>query len=331
MNILLPITIFILVLFLYIYVTNQFKKSEDLDIYETDYFDNKQLQEICEIRQPVLFNLYPVCPDFFHSLSNSTLSSLGSFDVKLKDLNDYYTSENTVDPVILSLQTSQKLMENDESAHFLSETNTDFLEESGIKKPFGLLDEFLKPHFTTYAKNDILLGSNGAITPLRYHTNYRQFLCVNAGKIRVKMTPWKSSKYLHPIKDYETYEFYSPVHPAIPQNQYIKDFERTKFLEFDVVQGYALFIPPYWWYSIQFLEGPSNIVSSIAYTTIMNVVSNIPDLSLYWLQQQNIRRKVPNKIKEEIAVETKDPILEPILEIAPLSEKVDADPPSEEN
>lgn len=293
MNILVTIFIFILVLFLYIYINNQFKKSQDLDIYEMDYYDNKNLQEVCEVRQPVLFNIYEYVPNIIETFSHETVSNYKSFDIKIKDTNDYYSnSETTVDPVIISLESGLKLIENDENAHFLSEDNDEFLEESGLLKQLSLLDDFLKPTFTVVSNYDIITGSSGLKTPFKYHTNYRKFLCVTSGKIHVKMTPWKSTKYLNPIKDYDSYEFYSPVNPNECQPEYLRDFQKTKFLEFDVFPGYILFIPPYWWYSIQFSESPQDIVCSLTYTTVMNTISNAPDLFIHWLQQQNIHQKV---------------------------------------
>ena len=183
-------------------------------------------------------------------------------------------------------------MENDNIAHYFSENNEDFLEETGLIKSIKSMDEFLKPLFNVNTKYDLMFGSPNAVTPLRYHNNYRQFLCVVSGKIHVKMTPWKSSKYLHPIKDYDNYEFRSPIHPIAPLAQYITDFEKTKFLEFDVSEGFILYIPPYWWYSIQYTCEKPTFVCGVSYNTVMNCISNVHDLGLYWLQQQNITKKI---------------------------------------
>jgi len=296
MNILVTIFIFVLVLFLYIYVNNQFKKSQDLDIYEMDYYDNKNLQEVCEVRQPVLFNIYEYVPNVIETFSYETVSNYKSFDIKIKDTNEYYNgSETTVDPVVISLDSGLKLIENDKQKHFLTENNDEFLEESGLVKQVALLDDFLKPTFNILSNYDIITGSSGSATPFKYHNNYRRFLCVTSGKIRVKMTPWKNSKYMNPIKDYDSYEFYSPINPLECQSQYSRDFQKTKFLEFDVFPGYVLFIPPYWWYSIHFSDSNKDLVCSITYSTLMNIVSNTPDLFLHWLQQQNIHQKVSKK------------------------------------
>jgi len=298
--------IFISVLFLYIYIMNQFKISEDLDIYEMDFSNNTHLQEVCEIRQPVLFQFRNIHPKLFTDITAQSIAKYGSYDVRIKDAHDYYkenrAEHSQVDAVSLSLHNSIKLLENDKAAHFFSENNEDFLDESGLLRTMRSIDDFLKPVFNVHTKYDLWFASPNAVTPLRYHTNYRQFICVSSGKIRVKMTPWKSSKYLHPVKDYENYEFRSPVHPIQPSEQYSNDFDKTKFLEFEVQEGYMLYIPPYWWYSIVYLDIPNTFVCSVSYNTLMNCISNIPDLSLYWLQQQNITKKItklPNKLPTE--------------------------------
>lgn len=278
-----------------------------------DYYDNKNLQEVCEVRQPVLFNIYEYVPNVIETLSYETISNCKSFDIKIKDTNDYYYngSETTVDPVVISLESGLKLIENDENKHFLSENNDEFLEESGLLKQLSILDDFLKPTFNITTNYDIITGSVGLATPFKYHNNYRKFLCVTSGKIHIKMTPWKSSKYMHPIKDYDNYEFYSPVNPSECQSQYSREFQKTKFLEFDVFPGYVLFIPPYWWYSIQFSDSKKDLVFTITYSTVMNAISNVPDLFLHWLQQQNIEKKVS---KTSVSNDEESPIIEPLIE-----------------
>jgi len=296
MNFLTTVCIFIVVLFLYVYVMNQFKKSEDLEIYEMDFANNAQLQEVCEIRQPVLFQFRVIHPKIFQDISPKNIAKYGSYDVKIKDAHDYYKENRAehcqIDAVALSLNSTVKLLENDNAAHFFSENNDEFLDESGLLRNIKSLDDFLKPTFNLHTKYDLMFGSRNAVTPLRYHTHYRQFLCVAAGKVRIKMTPWKSSKYLHPTKDYENYEFRSPVHPLFPSKQYESDFDKTKFLEFDVLEGYVLYVPPYWWYSIQYTDTLSTYICAVSYNTMMNCLSNLPDLGIYWLQQQNITKKI---------------------------------------
>jgi hypothetical protein len=84
MNTFITILVFIIILFLYFHLVAQFKKSEDLEIYEMDFLNNEHLQEICEIKQPVLFEFKQITPDFFDS---SIISSVNhSTNIKVKDV-----------------------------------------------------------------------------------------------------------------------------------------------------------------------------------------------------------------------------------------------------
>ncbi len=278
---------------------SQFKKSEDLEIYEMDYTNNLNLQDVCDVRQPVLFNVRDIIPGLFSDLNAQNVAKYSSHDVRLKDSRDYYSDtlneQIPVDSITLALHTTIHILENDKTGCYFSEDNEEFLEESGIGKRIQAIDDLLRPSFTVHSSYDILFGSPNTTTPLRYHTNCRQFLCVTSGKIRVKMTPWKSTKYLHPYKDYEHYEFRSLVHPTNPSKCYMSDFEKTNFIDFEVNEGTTLYVPPYWWYSIIYLDDPSTFVCKTTYSTLMNSLSNLPDLTLYILQQQNITKKI-NKI-----------------------------------
>ena len=47
MDSLISLCIFIIILFLYIHIANQYKLGEELEIYETDYDDAKHLESVC--------------------------------------------------------------------------------------------------------------------------------------------------------------------------------------------------------------------------------------------------------------------------------------------
>jgi hypothetical protein len=107
------------------------------------------------------------------------------------------------------------------------------------------------------------------------------------------MTPWKSRKYLHPILDYDNYEFRSPINSFDDTKniEYMNDVDKIKYLEFDVLPEYILYIPPYWWYSIQYLENDT-LVLGIIYISFMNFLANIPDLIKYYIQQNSTKTKI---------------------------------------
>ena len=299
MNSLTTLCIFIVILFLYIHIAQQFKKGDDLDIYEMDFTSTKHLDDVCELKQPVLVNIENILPNLFSDITPENIARFSSHDVNIKDTNDYFVTEPTsVESVLLPFSTSIRFLESDKQHHLISENNQDFLDESGLLKNIKTVDRILQPSLTVNSQYDLWFGSCNSVTPLRYHTDSRQFLCVTTGKIRVKMTSWKSTKYLHKYKDYEKYEFRSLVHPTKPEKQFYNDYDKTNFIEFDVKAGYMLYIPSYWWYSISYLDDPSTYVCSIKYNTFINCLSNTWDLSVYFLQQQNITQKQPKQIDD---------------------------------
>ena len=290
--------IFCIILFLYIHIIHQYKRSEDLEIYEMDYTSNSHLQEVCDIKQPILFEYKSINPKFYETITYDDLlnDKFSNYDIRVKETEDYYNSDNSVDYVVLSYSSGTNLMKSDPKSAYFTENNEDFIEESGLKKIWESNDENLKPNFSVQTKYDIMLGSRNSFTPLRYHTNFRHYLSVHSGKIHVKMTPWKSTKYLYQIKDFETYEFRSPINVWKPQDKYRHEMNKIKFLEFDVIPGFVLSIPPYWWYSIQFDKGDDTLVSVFTYNTVMNTISNLPYFTKYYIQQNNIKKRIAKVI-----------------------------------
>jgi hypothetical protein len=264
------IIIFITVLFLYIHINEQWRKSEQLEIYEMDYTTPTYLTEICRLKQPVLFELRDTIRPIHIADTN--------IDVDVKDSNDYMKPD-PVDPFVLTYSAARTLFHNDKNSQYFMETriNNDLYD-------YGPLEKIMKPLSSLYSTHYLLAGSNHASTPLKYHTSDRKFITVINGRIRVIMTPWKSRKLLNPIHDYENYEFRTQYNPWKMTDS------RLKFLEFDVNTGCVLFIPAYWWSSIKFLD-PDTTVESGRYNSIQNVLANSKDFLLYYLQQTNISQK----------------------------------------
>jgi len=312
MNFYIHILLFILILFFYIHIVHQYKRSEDLEIYEMDYSSNSQLQEVCEIKQPILFEYKSVAPKFYETVTYDDLlaDQYANAEIKVKESADYWESDSSVDYVVLPYASASNLMKTDSKSAYFSENNEDFLDETGLVNLWKENDEFLKPGMVVQSKYDIMLGSRGACLPLRYHTHYRHYLSVNSGKVRVKMTPWKSTKYLYQNRDFETYEFRSPVNVWKSPHKFRSEMDKIKFLEFDVVEGSVLSIPPYWWYSIQYDSGVDTLICGITYNSLMNVVSNVPYFAKYYIQQSNIQKRVTKVLKMEEPVDPESDVVE---------------------
>ena len=285
MKIFIAFFIFCLVLFIYLHIQFHLKKSNDLEIYEIDDASKDKLEEICDLRQPVLI-------DFDNQKIIDTtnrkfiLENYHAFEIKIRNVNE---SENNNDLyILLPLHASDKLFTEDKNALYLSENNSDFLNETGVIKNLKYNDEYLRPYMVSNMNYDIMMGSENTCTPFRYEINYRNFFMCCEGSVEIKMAPPHSIKYLYPEYDYENFEFRSPVNPWNIQSKYLADFDKIKCLEFTLTKGRTLFIPAYWWYSIKFSKQSS--LSCFRYRTYMNNLAISPYIGMHILQLQNIKR-----------------------------------------
>ena len=301
------IFIFCIILFFYLHIQFHLKTSDELEIYEIEQASKDRMEEICDLRQPVLFD----CDEDINKIVQTTnktalLDNYPVFEVKIRDNIDTNSLEELYVP--LPLHIACKLFQEDTNSVYFSENNMDFLTETGVIKNMTYNDEFLRPRLVSNCNYDIMLGSDGLVTPFRYEMNYRNYFIVTQGSITVKMAPPKSNRYLYPVNDYENFEFRSPINPWNPQTKFKADFNKIKCLEIVLSPGKFLFIPAYWWYSFKFAENTS--VSCFRYRTYMNNIAISPNIFMYALQNQNVERKIAKKIdlKQPVAEEpdTKD-------------------------
>jgi hypothetical protein len=294
MKIIFGFFIFCLVLFIYLHIQFHLKTSEDLEMYEIDQPSKNKLEEICDIRQPVLFDFD--CQKIVES-SNKTYiaNNYHAFEIKIRNIKELDPNAELYMP--LPLHSALKLFDEDTNSTYFSENNNDFLEETGVVKNLKYNDEFLRPYMVSNCNYDLLMGSNNTCTPFRYEINYRNFFLLTQGSAQIKLAPPHSSKYLYPIYDYENFEFKSPVNPWSPQPKYSADFDKIKCLEFTLTPGKTLFIPAYWWYSIKFNTNTS--ISCFHYRTYMNNLAITPYIGLHALQLQNVKRNIVKKASIE--------------------------------
>jgi len=301
MKIIIAFFIFCLVLFVYLHIQFHLKTSNDLEMYEVDQASKDKLEEICDIRQPVLFDfenndiMETCCRD-------SILNNYHAFEVKIRNTNDTNTNSEMYMP--LPLRSAIKLFDEDKSSCYFTENNNDFLQETALIKHMRYNDVFLRPYMVSNCNYDILLGSDGCCLPFRYEINYRNYFLLTQGSAQIKLACPQNVRYLYPEYDYENFEFRSPLNPWSPQPKYSADFDKMKFLEFTLLPGKTLYIPAFWWYSIKF--GKNTSISCFHYRTYMNNLAISPYIAMHALQIQNIKRKTTkNHDIKELNVHTK--------------------------
>jgi hypothetical protein len=269
MNYLVSLLTICTVIIVYIHIVYQLKTSNDLELFELDTPSKIKLEEVCDLRQPLLF------PYNEENINHCKLAKC--LEYKAFDVTVYDASYN---PFQYSLEKAIKLFDN----KYISLHNSDFLNETMMYRYYNETDEYLRPPMVSSITYDILFGSVGSNTRLEYSTYYRNYFYVSEGSVTIKLTPPRNSKYLDARKNYATETYYSTIDvwKNIP--------EKVKFLEIKVNKGQMLFLPAYWWYSIQFEKNAC--VCTLQYKTVMNIIATLPDLFIGILQRQNTKTKL---------------------------------------
>jgi hypothetical protein len=305
--------IFCVILFLYLHIQFHLKTSDDLEIYEIDQASKDKMEEICDLRQPILFDCDEDSDKIIQTTNKNTLlKNYPVFELKIRDTKNLDTSSSFTEELYipLPLHMACKLFDHDNNAIYFSEGNSDFLTETGAVKNMSYNDEFLRPYLVSNCNYDVMFGSTNVTTPFRYEINYRNYFIVTQGSLTIKLAPPKSSKYLYPVNDYENFEFRSQINPWNPQTKFKADFDKIKCLEIILTPGKFLFIPAYWWYSFKFSENTS--VSCFRYRTYMNNIAISPNIAMYALQNQNVEHKIAKKIDISVLNAQTTPNIDPI-------------------
>lgn len=307
MDIILAVVVFSIVLFIYLHIYHHLKVSNDLDVYEVEYPSKDKLEEICELRQPALFDLET--GDLCETTSRDYVTNrYSAFDINIRNSNTNENNNNNNQLYVpLALGAANDLLLSEKADEIFSEKNADFLVETGLINQMKHNDTIMRPHMVSKCEYDWLLGSLGTHTPFRYEINYRTYLVVTEGKAKIKLAPPKSTKYLYLEKDYGNFEFRSPVNVWDIQPQYKADFNRVKCLELELQQGKVFYIPAYWYYSIEF--GDKTSICKFSYQTYMGALSVMHYHAIALLQRNNTRNKVAKIIEPSSSTHTPESVI----------------------
>lgn len=295
MNYITFIFIFFIVLFLYLHIFHHIKISKDLEVYSVVNPTKANLEEICDVRQPVVFTLED--PILTELNTEFIKQNYGAFDVNIQtfetDENHNLTYMENVPFIFNEALEFLRLDANDTHKGFISNKNKDFLEETTLIKKFKQNDYFLRPPMVSSCEYDLLFGCKNAITKLQYNVNYRNYFMCLDGNVTIRVVSPTYKKYMDHKNNYLDFEFFSPLNVWDIQPNYKNSFDKVKTMDIVINKGDVVYIPAYWYYSIKF-----NSLSSIAcfnYRTYMNSIAILPETCIYLLQNQNIKRETHKK------------------------------------
>jgi hypothetical protein len=270
MHFIVQFILFLVIVFFYLHIRFQLKINNNLEVYEIDYDNNDNLQSLCDVRLPILFEAPPDMTQFAIPHAGGAHART---DVWVRDTRDPTDAPS----VKLSWSAANELMRNGGEFYYSIE-NGDFLEETDLVGDYQKNDHLLRPPLTARADYDVMLGARHATTPLCFHTDNRRFFYVARGQITVKLATWKNEKHLQPTYNWKDFKFISPV------DVWAAEPENVRFMEILVPRGKIVYIPAYWFYSIKFThqeEDDASIVECYSYQTYISLLSIAPKLVMH--------------------------------------------------
>ncbi len=282
--------LFCTVLYLYMCIVHQIKVSNDVDVFHVAAVTKMQLEELADLRQPMVIEM-PIAGDevdLVRGCSHDRLLSMyPTFDLSVRNVAETCHAHAEELYVTLPFAACSHLLANDKAGEYISESNAAFLEDTATDRFIRERDMFLRPVCVSNLAYDVLIGSAGSHTPLRFHMNYRQYLSVAQGSVSVKLVAPKYSRYLGCFRDYVNGENRCTINPWDSN----ADLSRVKVLDLELLPGKLLYVPCYWFASVRF-NLPHTTVVSLSYKTYMTCLAILPHVLMSLLQSQNVSRRV---------------------------------------
>lgn len=266
MNIFITILTFILILLTYLHFMNEFKYVNSFSIYDTEYSSRKDLQKICELKQPFVFNL-----------------ELQSSDVIDKEQNMCVFDNSNNEYVTIPYTSMEQLVSKDKNGIYYSMNNHDFAKNVLVTE-FSELNSFIQPYFSSNNTYDILMGAKDAYTPLQCMKKSGLYLFVKQGSLSLKI-----------------HTFDKDLDDSMCLWDVSHNYQSHDVL---IYQNQVVYIPTWCYYTMKF--DASTIIYSVSYESPTNIIINLPETIVKYLQLQNTEEKVLKTIEIEediVAVE----------------------------
>lgn len=248
MKIIIYSIIFLIVVVLYIHIIYHLKISKEENVYEIDYTNNKNLNEMCDLRQPFTFKF------------NNNLN------INKQYLDKINYNFNIIKQINKEIKKDKENENNSETINLIySEYNNTI--NDNIYNEIIKLNKIISPDFSSYNKYDIIYSDEDFTTSITSNYNYRNFFVITEGNVQIKFISHLHNEKLNYNIDYELLQNISDY------NIWNND-KKIKSLEINASKGDIIYIPPQWWYSIKFLE--KTTIVKYHYRSIMNLIAYLP-------------------------------------------------------
>jgi hypothetical protein len=275
MNYLHILVTFIVVLFVYIHIQFQLSHSQEKDVYVLDVPVTIPIEEIFELKQPVVMHLHD--QSLTGDLTKNILSEhFPKFDMSVYD----NTREVTHAHILSSCSATQELFNDDNESRYYTEKNYNFVNTippNNIFKGIIQKHQLFEPPLCSRKLFDIMFGSHNSTTSTQYSIMYRNIFTVTKGNLCVKMIhPNLAREHKITVKpNYTDMSFFAEGNIDLWGDKY------DETIELVVKEGETFSIPPYWLYSFRYEH--ETFVTCSYFNSYMTEIATLPHTVLYWI------------------------------------------------
>ena len=312
MNYLHILVTFLIVLFIYIHIQFQLSHSTEREVYVLDVPVTIPIEEIFELKQPVIMNLHD--QSLIGEVTKHTLTEqFPKFDMLVYD----NTREVTHAHILSSSSATTELFYDDKEGKYYTERNHGFINTippNSIFKGITYKHQLLEPPLCSRKMYDIMFGSNNSTTSTQYSIMYRNLFTVTKGNLHVKMLhPDMTQEHKISVKpNYTDMSFFTKEKIDLWEGKYHETIELV------VKEGETLSIPPYWLYSFRYED--ETFVTCSYFNSYMTEIATFQHTLLYWITKfTRPARAVPISKKEQNE-QPKEPVNEEEIKPAQVTE-----------
>ena len=251
------IIILVIIIFLYVHIHFHLSPNNELDIIEfNNELSKKELEKVCSLKQPTKF-LFTNTHDAKQIIEHTNET------VNVRQINsNIYIS--------VSLKGAMILMENDKT--YYSDNNYSLIDNHMDSQE----QLFLTPSMCIIEDNDIIIGDKNTQFPIRKMYHYRNYFYLTSGKVKITLyAPNNKFKDENINEDSVMLEY----------TMKIEKNKKYKSKAIEMVAGDYLFVPPYWYVQIDFIE--LSFIMTHKYQTIMSTLSFAPEYIKHYFKREN--------------------------------------------
>jgi hypothetical protein len=275
MNYLHILVTFLIVLFVYIHIQFQLSHSSEREVYVLDVPVTIPIEEIFELKQPVIMYLHD--QSLIGELTKTVLTEqFPKFDMSVYD----NTRDLTHAHILSSSSATTELFNDDKEGRYYTERNhgfTNTIPPNSIFKGIVYKHQLLEPPLCSRKMHDIMFGSSNSMTSTQYSIMYRNIFTVTKGNLHVKMMhPDIAEEHKISVKpNYTDMSFFADGKIDLWGGKY------DETIELVVKEGETISIPPYWLYSFRYED--ETFVTCSQFNSYMTEIATVQHTCLYWI------------------------------------------------